>query len=289
MTRLGRLTVGWRWPFVLAALWLATAAHAQSFPRFSGFVIDPANVLPPQQEAELTRRLDALQQKTGHQLVVATVPDLQGYTIEDYGYRLLRAWGVGLKGADNGAILIVAPAERKVRVEVGYGLEPWLTDAFSSVVINRTIVPRFKSGDMPGGIVAGANALADQLSLPEVDARGKVVAAAAEYDRAHWQAGGEADGGVPMALIFWLIVIAAVVLPMLARRRHRATPWGQRYGGSGLPIVLWSMANGFGNGRSAGWGGSAGSDSSGGGGWMGGGFMGGGGGSGGGGGASGSW
>jgi uncharacterized protein len=280
------------WRFVLAlALGFAGVgpAHAQTFPKFTGFVVDAADVIPDDQEAALTRRLDELQKATGNQLVVATVPDLQGYPIEDYGYRLLRSWGVGLKDVNNGAILIVAPNDRKVRIEVGYGLEPVLTDAFSSAIVAQQILPRFKAGDMPGGIVAGANAVADQLALPDADARAKVAEAAAAYDKAHRSQARSSGGGVPFGLIFWGIVLAVIVVPMIGRR---ARGGGRRYrggGGSAWPIVLWSVANELGrSGGGGGWSGGGGGGG-GGGGWMGGGFGGGGGGSAGGGGASGSW
>ena len=282
-------TRAWAYLVALLLALLATSAHAQQFPKFTGFVVDAADIIPPDQEAALTQRLDDLQRTTGHQLVVATIPDLQGYTIEDYGYQLGRTWGVGLKGADNGAILIVAPNERKVRIEVGYGLEPWLTDAFSSVVINQTILPRFKAGDLPGGIVAGAEALAAQLSLPQADAMGKVAAASTEYDKAHRRS--SKSGGVPFGLIFWLIIFAFFLIPMFTHRRGKAGPWGRRYHGSGSawPIILWSIANDIERGSGGGGGGGGGGSSGGGGGWMGGGFSGGGGGSFGGGGASGGW
>ena len=274
---------------VVACTGLGTAS-AQTFPKFTGSVVDAANVIPDAQEAALTTRLQDLQKSTGNQLVVATIPSLEGYPIEDYGYRLLRSWGVGLKDVNNGAILIVAPTDRKVRIEVGYGLEPVLTDAFSSVIVNQQILPRFKAGDMPGGIVAGANAVADQLALPDAEARAKVTAAAAEYDKTHrTQARG--GGGVPFGLIFWGIVLAVIIVPMIGRRAR-----GRQYrggGGSNWPIVLWSVANEIGRSRGGGgWGGGggwSGGGDSGGGGWMGGGFTGGGGGSAGGGGASGSW
>lgn len=280
------------WRLILALLLasLAGVAQAQTFPKFTGLVVDDAHVLSDEQKAGLTKRLDELQRTTGNQLVVATVPDLQGYGIEDYGYRLLRAWGVGLKDLSNGAILIVAPTERKVRIEVGYGLEPVLTDAFSSVVINQQIVPRFKDGDMPGGIVAGADAVADQLALPDAEAQAKVKAAAAEYDRTHRRGGTSA--GVPFGLIFVLIVLAIIVIPLMSRGLR-----GRRYRGGGdtnWPIVLWSIANEMSrasrdSGGGGGWSGGSSSGGGGGGGWMGGGFTGGGGGSAGGGGASGSW
>jgi len=127
---------------------ISLPAFAQSgpqFPQFAGLVTDAANILPADRKAALETKLQAFQQQTGRQLVVATIPDLQGYDIADYGYQLGRSWAVGLKGADNGAILIVAPKDRKVRIEVGYGLEPVLTDAFSSVIIQQRIIPAFKA------------------------------------------------------------------------------------------------------------------------------------------------
>ena len=139
---------------LLLVPWLAlvaASAPAQTFPKLTGLVVDAAHVLPPATQAELTAKLEALQKDTHRQLVVATVPDLQGYPVEDYGYKLGRAWGVGLRDVNNGAILLVAPTERKVRVEVGYGLEPVVTDALSSVIINQDILPRFKAGALPGG------------------------------------------------------------------------------------------------------------------------------------------
>ena len=270
------------------------AATAQTLPKFTGFVVDAANVIPPDQEAALTKRLDDLQKTTGNQLVVATVPDLEGYPIEDYGNRLIRSWGVGLKDANNGAILLIAPNDRKVRIEVGYGLEPVLTDAFSSVVINQQILPRFKAGDIPGGIVAGTDAVADQLALPDAEARAKVTAAAAEYDKTHRRS-NSGGGGVPIGLIFFGIVLAAIVIPMISRRaggKHYVDGGSRGGGGGALPIVLWSIADAMtrgGGGGGGSWGGGGGGDSGSGGGWGGGGFGGGGGGSGGGGGASGSW
>ena len=138
------------WLTILLALLAAAPAAAQTFPKFTGFVVDDANVLPPEVEADLTAKLDALQRDTKRQFVVATVADLQGYPLEDYGYRLGRAWGVGLQNADNGAILFVAPnnppGQRGPRLEVGSGLEPILTDAFGSVIINREMMPRLKGG-----------------------------------------------------------------------------------------------------------------------------------------------
>src|SRR6201996_2031812 len=122
---------------VLTAFMLAAApARADpTFPPLSGRVVDDAHVLSSQTQADLTAKLAALEQKTGDQVVVVTLPSLQGYEIEDYGYQLGRAWGIGAKGKNNGALFIVAPSEHKVRIEVGYGLEPVLTDALTSVIL----------------------------------------------------------------------------------------------------------------------------------------------------------
>jgi uncharacterized protein len=258
----------------------ASPTFAQSFPKFTGFVVDAANVLPPEREAALTASLDALQKDTGRQLVVSTIPDLQGYPIEDYGYRLGRAWGVGLKDLDNGAILIVAPNDRRVRVEVGYGLTPVLTDALSSLIVNQAILPAFRAGDMPGGIVAGADALIAQLRLPDAEAKAKVAAALKEHDPARNRSGDS----IPLPLVFWGIVLVFILLTLMRRGGGGGGGGGgRRYRSRGGPVILWGP--GFGGG--GGWGG--GSSGGGGGGWMGGGFSGGGGGSFGGGGASGSW
>lgn len=163
---------------------LSLPAAAQDFPKLTGRVVDGANIIPPAEEAELTAKLEALEQQTSRQLVVATVPDMGGLEIEDYGYRLGRSWGIGQKESDNGAILLVAPNQRRVRVEVGTGLEPILTDAFSNRVVEETIIPRFRAGDFPGGIGAGTDALIAQLKAPPEAAERAAVEAAQKQAQA---------------------------------------------------------------------------------------------------------
>ncbi len=119
--------------------------------------MDKADLLSPAQEASLTDRSAALEKATGHQFVIVTVADLGGHPIEDYGLNLGRYWRVGRKGANDGVLLIVAPSERKVRIEVGYGLEATLTNARAAAIIDRDILPAFRAGDLPKGIVAGAD------------------------------------------------------------------------------------------------------------------------------------
>jgi uncharacterized protein len=253
---------------LLVALLFAVPAAAQQFPPLTGRVVDNADLLSPADEAALAQRLEALEKASSRQLVVATVPDLQGYPIEDYGYRIGRHWGIGQTNINNGIILLVAPNERKVRIEVGYGLEPIMTDALSHMIIQREILPRFKQNDYPGGINAGAGAIISQLQAPPELAERRAMEASQQRQQSGRQ------GGSIFPLIFWMIVLFFVVIPMLRGGRRR----GRRYRKSGLPIVIW------GPGMGGGWGGS-----SRGGGFGGGGGFSGGGGSFGGGGASGGW
>ncbi|MGC3874554.1 TPM domain-containing protein [Halomonas sp. GXIMD04776] len=152
---------------LLSLLWLTHALGAQaqqpSFPELTGRVVDQAELLDQPTESRLAEMLKAHEQATTEQVVVVTLPSLQGYAIEDYGYQLGRHWGIGQKGEDNGALLIVAPEERKVRIEVGYGLEGRLTDAQSSVIINQIITPAFKQGDYAEGITQGTEAMIQVL------------------------------------------------------------------------------------------------------------------------------
>lgn len=256
---------------VLAFVTPALAA-SPTFPALTGRVVDNANILSPQVEAELTTKLENLEKTTGRQLVVATIPSLQDHEIEDYGYQLGRTWGIGQKGTNTGALLIVAPTERKVRIEVGYGLEPILTDALSSVIIQTAVLPKFKAGDLEGGVTAGTDAIIQQLALPDEEAKAK----AAEAFTASEQA--EHDSGPSPILALLILFIVIIVLSQIFGRRGRRGGGGL---GSALPwIILNGMLSG-GRGGGGGWGGGG----SGGGG---GGFSGGGG-SFGGGGSSGSW
>ena len=253
---------------LLALVLAGQALAAPTFPALSGRVVDAANIIPPAEEAALDQQLAKLEADTSRQLVVATIPDLQGYEIEEYGYQLGRAWGVGEKDRDDGALLIVAPNDRKVRIEVGYGLEGVLTDALSSVILQSQVLPKFKSGDMPGGVQAGVDAIEAQLRADPA-AAAQAVAEASERP----SKGGGFPGWVMALVVIWIVFS---MLPRFGRRRRRR-------GGLGalLPILVWEAAKG--SGRGGGW-------SGGGGGWSGGGggFSGGGG-SFGGGGASGGW
>ncbi|HUO03989.1 MAG TPA: TPM domain-containing protein [Candidatus Binataceae bacterium] len=138
-------------------------ASEPSFPALTGRVVDGAGVLSESTKSQLTDALKKHEDATGDQVVVVTLDSLQGYTIEDFGYQLGRHWGIGQKGKDNGVLLIVAPSEHKVRIEVGYGLEGTLTDAASRTIIESDILPNFRSDNYDAGVIAGTASILTAL------------------------------------------------------------------------------------------------------------------------------
>ena len=247
---------------LFAFLLTVPAFAAPTFPPLTGRVVDNANILSPATEQQLTAKLATLEQQTTRQVVVVTLPDLQGYEIEDYGYQLGRHWKIGQAKEDNGALLIVAPSERKVRIEVGYGLEPVLTDALSSLILQEQVLPRFRDGDMAGGVVAGTDAIVQQLSLPDDQAKA-VVAQAAEP-----QGRFQGSGPPPLAMLFIMFMIFMMLSGMFGRRRRRSGL------GAALPWIILS-GMGSGGGHRGGWSGGGGGFSGGGGSFGGGGSSGG--------------
>jgi len=264
---------------VVAVVWLGAAttpalAQELRFPALTGRVVDQANLLSAEKEAELTQRLEALERDTTDQLVVVTIESLQDRDIADYGYQLGRAWGIGQSEEDNGVLLIVAPNERKVRIEVGYGLEPILTDALSALIIHERILPAFREGGFERGITDGVAAIDEQLRLDPEEAQARAAAAEAP------------DAEVPVAVILFILFVVFMVFVSFVSALSRA---GRRFKGKGgddglAPILIWAAAEAL-KGTMGGRGGGGG----GGGGWSGGGGFGGGGGGFGGGGASGGW
>ena len=264
------MSVAWRFGgMVLAmalALWLSPVVAEPNFPELTGRVVDDASLLSYPEEVAVTADLKALEDKSSDQLVVVTLPSLQGYTIEDFGYQLGRRWGIGTAKWDNGVLLIVAPNERKVRIEVGRGLEGILTDALSSIIIDNGILPRFREGDFAGGI---KNAVRD-------------IALVLTGDAAEVEARAKARNDADNPAIAWIMIILWLAIWLwIAYSVWRSVRYASRTGkdkGSGRSIF--GPGTGWSSGGS-GW-------SSGGGSGGGGGFSGGGG-SFGGGGASGGW
>ena len=162
-------------PLIPALLALAACGQASSgtatkapspgydFPALTGRVVDRAGLLPAAEETRLAGKAQALDRATGHQLVVVTVPSLGGHKIEDYARDLGNHWGIGRKGVDDGVLIVVAPTERHVRIAVGKGLETTLTDAEAQRIIDRDMLPAFRSGDFVGGVDGGVTDVVHEL------------------------------------------------------------------------------------------------------------------------------
>lgn len=267
----------------LLALLLALVsqvARAELPARPEGPVADYANVLTPADAATLDARLRDYNRTTGRAVIVATVPSLDGEEIEPYATKLAETWDIGGAESQNGLLFLIAPTERKLRIATARGLDVRMTDIMSGRIIRDVVVPEFKAGNMSGGIVAGVDAIIQQLDMDPAQAKA-IEEAQAAAERAR-----QDEGGFPIGALFWLVfVLLFFVLPMLrgGKRRRRRSPWGD----TARDIILWEAGKAIARGIS---------DSDG--GWGGGGFGGGGGGFGGfggggggfsGGGASGSW
>jgi uncharacterized protein len=234
------------------------AAYALTFPQLTGRVVDEAGILDEDTRAAIERKLAAFEAKTTGQLVVVTLKSLQGTSIEDYGYQLGRHWGIGQKEKNSGALLIVVPAERKVRIEVGYGFEGQLTDAVSKLIIANSIVPRFRAGDFVGGINRGVDDIIQVLTVdPE------------EWKQRAKQRPDSQPGTMDIVVVILFLFVAFMILRSVMRDRRgpgsRArrgsvfvpvpAPWGSGWDSSGSS---WSGSSGggFGGGGFSGGGGS---------------------------------
>jgi len=208
----------------LAAACLAAtcALAALNFPTLTGRVIDEAHLLSATQKSDIEAKLSALETRTTDQFVVVTLNSLQGTDIADYGVELGRHWGIGQKGKDNGVLLIVAPNERAVRFEVGYGLEGDLTDAVTHLIIQNAILPRFRAGDVAGGIERGVD---DAIQVLSGDAAAFKAQAAQRPPDTDWIS--------IVHTIFILFIIFIILSSFLRRPRWWIGPWGGWSGGSG--------------------------------------------------------
>lgn len=152
---------------------LACNVFALDVPPLSGRIVDLAQLLPSDVAASLSAELAEHERKTGNQVVLLTLPSLEGESLEEYSHRVATTWKLGRKGTDNGVLLLIVSGERRLRIEAGYGLEGVLTDAKSAQIIRREIVPHFKAGDVAGGITAGIRAILGTIegtyTLPQDD------------------------------------------------------------------------------------------------------------------------
>ena len=149
---------------LLVSLCISVAIADMSFPVLTGRVVDNANFLSPVVEQELTAKLAAHEAETSNQVVVFTTPSLSGYSIADYGYQLGRAWGIGQADKNNGVILIISKTDKKMRIEVGYGLEGVLPDGVASDIIRHKITPAFKQGNFELGIKVGVDSILQSIA-----------------------------------------------------------------------------------------------------------------------------
>ncbi|MDW6022104.1 YgcG family protein [Mesorhizobium sp. BAC0120] len=260
---------------------LPLSAFAAELPKLTGRVVDNAGMIDPATKAALVKKLEDFQKKGSDQIVVATVDSLDGEPLEDYANRLFRAWGLGQAGENNGVLLLVAKSDRKMRIEVGYGLEGTLTDLHTKLIIENTMVPAFRAGDFSGGISRAVDDIIMVLegNAAELEARGR--------RNAEEQSSWSVDDYVPIlfmlvwATLFFGGFAMAVLPPIFGRKigpgRYRWLGMDFQTGGSRRSGGGWPTGGGGWSSGGSGW--SSGS---------GGGFSGGGGSSGGGG-ASGSW
>ena len=266
-----------------SALTLASLVFALDVPPLTGRVIDLAHVLPPNTVESLTARLKAHEETTSNQVTVLVLPSLEEEPLESFSHRVATTWKLGQKGTDNGVLLLVAIKERKIRIEVGYGLEGALTDARSAQIIRNEIVPRFRSGDAPGGVAAGVDAIlktiegtyrtSDKTATGlDSDAMGQVVVAVIVglivglgLMRVHRLLGPVAGTGLSVLLAPWLVpaLITGGVTLLLLTLISATGAGGRGRGRHGGDDGVWYSS------RSGGWGG--GSFGSGGGGFSGGG------------------
>ncbi len=243
--------------FLLAVLVLP--ALALTFPALTGRVVDDANILDAAQRAALTQKLADLEAKSTDQLVVVTLKSLQGTSIEDYGYQLGRQWQIGQKDKNNGVLLIVAPNERKVRIEVGYGLEGTLTDLVSNFIVQNSILPRFRANDYPGGISRGVDDIIQVLTGDAEEWK----------QRAAKRPEATSDGSAMLLLILFIVVVVVVFIIIANSQnpppgqRRRGSPWIVIPSGSGSSWSSGSGGGSWGGGFSGGGGSFGGGGSSG--------------------------
>jgi uncharacterized protein len=260
----------WRGLWLALLFGMALVAHdagaaEPNWPALTGRVVDDADLLSAPQRADLDSKLTQFESASGTQLVVVTVKSLQGLSIEEYGLGLGRHWGIGQVGKNNGAMLIVAPNDRAVRIEVGYGLEGVLTDAICSSIIQSDILPAFRAGRMGEGIVAGTGSILTALNGDYAPSKwADVDTGIATTSEPPFQPSG--DSGFPfwlVPLVFILFWSAIVALVSRFRKKGGAGRSGWSSGGSSRSFGSSSFSSSSVSGFSGGGGSFCGGGSSG--------------------------
>lgn len=223
----------------LLLLLVCSSAAALNIPQPTGYVNDKARIISPTVELKLEQFLKDFEKSDSTQITVLTIPNLDGEVLEEYSLKVLEKWKIGQKGLDNGALLLIAKAERKIRIEVGYGLEGRLTDLLAGRIIDNEISPKFKQGDFDGGIVSGVVSVAEAV-------RGEYTGTG--------RTGGDKKKSNPFGLIFLFFFLG----PLLSRIRNKNSGRTRRSGGIYYGGPFGGGGGGFGGGGFSGGGGGGG-------------------------------
>ena len=234
----------------LALVALAAPAAAQTFSPLSSRVVDAAHALSPGVPESLGAQLRVLESRTSHQLVVATVPSLGGRSLEDYANRLFRAWGLGGKDRNDGVLLLVAPTERKLRIEVGYGLEGVLPDAIAKTIIEEFMVPQLRAGRIDAAVTAGVEQIGEVISGRDGEVRRAMQARAAAASHAQSSRGSVPWGVLMFFALIPILVAVRVFFPSPARRQRSTLPRG-RYGDFDRSSLFAPVSSGSSGGSSS--------------------------------------
>jgi uncharacterized protein len=219
---------------VLVVLVLGVSLSAQTFPKPTGRVNDFADVIDAATEAALDRQIDQLEQRTTSEIAVATVSSLDGMSVEEYANKLFKAWGVGQAKQDNGVLVLVAPNDRAMRIEVGYGLEGVLPDGLAGQIIRDDFLPRFRDNDYSGGIRAGVDHVAQVVEKHQVLTPAEVAALN--------EANNDSSSGEPplwlMVPFFGLFVTIGFSMMGIGLRSKTGFPllFGSFFGG--MPLLM---------------------------------------------------
>ncbi|HEY5040188.1 MAG TPA: TPM domain-containing protein [bacterium] len=234
--------------FPLLIAFVPNAFSAQHWPAPTGYVNDFAHVIPQAQAQALENLLTELQQKTGAQVSVVTVPSVEGADIDGAAVDLFKAWGIGKKGKDNGVLILAAINDHKARIEVGYGLEGLITDGTSGEILRKGVFPQFKQGNYGQGLTNGTAAVAQMIAQNA----GVVLNGRVSVQNDSSNGGGLGFWGTIVLFLVFFFLISAL------NRRGRGGYWGGFYGGG-------FGGGGFGGGGGGGFGGFGGGGSGGGG------------------------
>lgn len=218
-------------------VWAAMPATPQ------GWVSDFAGILSDKTKTQINGLLTDAEKSTGAEIAVVTIPSLEGMSVEEYAVKLFKAWGIGEKGKDNGVLLLVAPNERKVRIEVGYGLEPVITDGQAGDIIRETVLPFFKAGDYDQGILQGSMQIAALIT-------GKGFVPSVPIPRPEPQKASEPWTVKVGVMLFFALFITLGFLALGSGLRHKGQGffliWGAGFGGIPLFMsIMFALAMGF--------------------------------------------